>query len=116
MLALVCIYLAFQLNIRALFSIVPYLIYTEMFVRVFAHAVPYLFMQYFFIAIFIILILNNKANVKVHSKGFILLLFFIIIEFFNSTRSNQPDIARGLLVNSFALTIGATWASFNFLS
>jgi O-antigen ligase len=116
MLAVVCIYLAFRMNVSDLFSITPYLIYTEMFVRVFAHAVPYLFMQYFLLAIFFILIVNNKSKVKVHSNGFVLLFFFLIIEFINGTRSQNPDIARGLLLNSLTLAFAAMWASFNFLS
>src|SRR5690349_21440229 len=70
-LAVVCIYLAFQSNTGLLFSIIPYLIYTEMFIRVFAHTVPYLFMQYFLLAIFTILILRNQSRVKMHSRGFI---------------------------------------------
>ncbi|HXL58022.1 MAG TPA: O-antigen ligase family protein [Chitinophagaceae bacterium] len=116
MLSVVCIFLAFQVNVKALFSIMPYLIYTEIFVRAYAHAIPYLFLQYFFIAIFIILIVKDSTNVKVHSRGFIFLLFFIIIEFFNGSRSNDPDIARGLMLNSFALAIIVVWSSFNFLS
>jgi len=116
MLGILCTYFAFRVDTKALFSVMPYLIYTEMFVRVFAHAVPYLFMQYFFIAIFILLILNSKTNVKIHSKGFIFFLLFIIVEFFNGSRSNNPDIARGLLVNSFAVAVIVIWSSFNFLS
>jgi O-antigen ligase len=116
MLGILCMYLAFRIDTRALFSVMPYLIYTEMFVRVFAHTVPYLFMQYFFIAIFILLILSNKTNVKIHSKGFIFFLLFIIVEFFNGSRSTNPDIARGLLINSLALAVVVVWSSFNFLS
>jgi O-antigen ligase len=116
MLGILCVYFAFRIDLKALFSIMPYLIYTEMFVRVFARVVPYLFMQYFFIAIFILLILNNKTNVNIHSKGFIFFVLFIIVEFFNGSRSNNPDIARGLLINSLALAIVIIWSSFNFLS
>jgi len=115
-LAVVCIYLAFQSNTGLLFSIIPYLIYTEMFIRVFAHTVPYLFMQYFLLAVFTILIFRNQSRVKMHSRGFIFLFFFIIIEFVNGVRSQNPDIARGLLINTFVLALAVMWASFNFLS
>jgi hypothetical protein len=116
MLGIVCIYFAFQINIRVVFSIIPYLIYTEMFIRAFARSVPYLFMQYLLLAIFFILIVNNQSRVKVHSKAFILLFFFLIIEVINGFRSDNPDIARGLLINSLVLVIGVIWSSFNFLS
>jgi O-antigen ligase len=116
LLAGVCVFLAFQSNINLLFAIVPYLIYTEMFIRVFTHSVPYLFMQYFFLAIFTILIFRNKSRVKVHSRGFVFLFFFIIIEFINGFRSHNPDIARGLLINTLVLAFAVMWGSFNFLS
>jgi O-antigen ligase len=116
LLAGMCIFLAFQSNMNLLFSVIPYLIYTEMFIRVFAHSVPYLFMQYFLLIIFTILIFRNQSKVKIHSRAFIFLFFFIIIEFVNGARSENPDIARGLLINTLVLAAGVMWASFNFLS
>jgi O-antigen ligase len=114
--AIACVYLAFQLKTTSMFALMPYLIYTEMFVRVFVHTVPYLFLQYFFIGIFSILILKKESKVRLHSKAFVLLFFFIIIEFINGTRANAPDIARGLLINTLALAVIIMWSSFNTLS
>jgi len=116
LLGVVCLYLAFQLRVKDVFCVMPYLIYTEMFTRVYAHAVPYLFIQYLLIGVFLVLILNNKSKVRMHSKAFIFLFFFIIIEFINGTRSENPDIARGLLINSLVLALGSMWGSFHFLS
>ncbi len=116
MLAVVCLFLAFQNNIRALFSLLPFMIYAEMYMRVWVHSLPYLFMPYFYIAVFSVLILKGGPGVRLHSRSFILLLLFIVIEFINSTRSINADVTRGLLTNSLALAIIVTWASSNIIS
>ncbi|HRI22961.1 MAG TPA: hypothetical protein PLA68_18510, partial [Panacibacter sp.] len=108
LLAVVCLFFAFQNNTRALFSLLPFMVFSEMYMRTWVHAIPYLFMPYFFTAIFSVLILQGGSGIKLHSRNFLLLLLFTVIEFINSTRSINPDITRGLLTNSLALAIIVT--------
>ena len=114
--AAVCFYMAFQNNIADLLSIIPYLIYSEIYMRAFVHSIPYLFMPYFLIAIFFVLILNNRSGIKLHSRNFILFFLFIVIEFVGSFRSVSADITRGLLTNSLVLFFVAMWSSFNIIT
>lgn len=112
----VCVYLAFQQNVKTLLCTLPYLVYTEMFIRTFVTSVPYLFMQYLFCGVFFILLLTNKSLVRPHSRTFFLLIFFILIELINSTRSSDPDVTRGLIINSLGLVLAITWASCNVIT
>lgn len=114
-LCIICLYFAFQNNYANVLSLLPYLIYTEMFVRTYIPGIPYLFMPYFLIALFTILIIKNGVAVKLHSKSFILMLLFVFIEFINISRSNNPDVARGLVTNSFVLVIVSLWSSYNII-
>ncbi|MEP7318194.1 MAG: hypothetical protein ABI921_05625, partial [Panacibacter sp.] len=87
-----CIYMAFQNNITAIFSVMPYLIYSEMYMRAYVQTIPYLFLPYFFIAIFLILIFRSGTRVKLHSRVFIFMIFFLLVEMISSTRSSSPDV------------------------
>jgi len=116
LIALVCIFLAFQNNLKVLFSVLPYLIYTEMYIRAYVPKIPYLFLPYLFISIFLVLIIRSGTNVRLHSRVFIFLIFYLVVELISSTRSNNPDVARGILVNSVLLTVAVIWASYNFFS
>jgi len=114
--AVACIFLAFQNNVKALFSVLPYLIYTEMYIRAYVPKIPYLFLPYLFISIFLVLIIRSGTNVRLHSRVFIFLVFYLIVELISSTRSNNTDVARGILVNSVLLVVAVIWASYNFFS
>ena len=116
LIALVCIFLAFQNNVKALFSILPYLIYTEMYIRAYVTKIPYLFLPYLFICLFLVLIIRSGTNIRLHSKVFIFLIFYLLIELISSTRSNNPDVARGVLINSLLLGVAVIWGSSNFFS
>ncbi len=116
LLSLACIFFAFQNDAQKVLCLLPYLIYTEMFIRAYVVAVPYLFLQYLLVCLFTILFLRNSSKVKVHSRCFVLFLLFFIIEGINYTRSLIPDVARGLMVNTFMLGIMILWSSFNFLT
>ncbi|MFZ1799381.1 MAG: O-antigen ligase family protein [Chitinophagaceae bacterium] len=110
-LGLVCIYLATQNDVIRIFKILPFLIYSEMFMRAYVSFVPYLFMPYIYIAIFGVMILNNGVKLKLHSPYVIFILFFIFIEYINSFRTDNPDYARGLLINSTAVAVMALWGA-----
>jgi len=62
------------------------------------------------------MITQGGSKVKVHSKAFILLLFFAIIELVDSYRSLYPDNARGLVINTLALAFISIWGSTHVLS
>lgn len=113
MLAGWCVFLAFSNNFNDLFALIPYLIYTELFVRAYVPFVPYLFMPYLYITLAFILLTQNSSEWKMFSRSFIFIVLFVIVEFINSFRSTEPDIARGLLVNSIAIMAVSVWGAFN---
>ena len=93
-----------------------YMVYSERYIKNKASLVPFLFMQYFIIAIFFILLLSQKkSTLKMHSKAFVLLIFFCLIDFLDTLRSYDATLARSIFINTLSITIIATWASFNFL-
>lgn len=115
LLTVLCLYFALQNDAPKMLCVLPYLIYSEMYMRAYVHAVPYLFMPYLYIILFLILILRNSTQVKMYSRAVVFFFFYFIIEFINYTRAYDIDIARGLLVNTIALTLIVIWGSFNFL-
>lgn len=112
----VCVYYAFRSDIKMIFTILPYLIYTEIFVRAYVPSIPYLFTQYLFIAIFGVLIFKKGGRVKLHSRTFVFLMLFMLIELINIQRSNDPLVARGLVTNDLALAVMVMWGCCNFIS
>ncbi len=113
LLSIICIFFAFQNNIASVLSILPYLIYSEMFMRAYVKSVPYLYLQYLIIGIFMIMFLKKGVKLRMHSRCFIFMILFLFLEIFNSGRSTDPTYVRLLVTNSLALTMIATWASFN---
>ena len=113
LLSIACIYFAFQNEVSTVLSILPYLIYTEMFIRSYVHALPYLSMQYLFIAVFGILFLQNGVNAKFHSKSAMWLVLFTLVEIVNSTRAADQNIGRSLVINTISLTVVVIWACSN---
>lgn len=111
-----CIYFATQNEVNNVFKILPYLIYSEMFMRAYVSFVPYLFMPYLYIAVFGILILQNGVKLKLHSNYVIFIVFFVFIEYINSFRSNDPEYTRGLLINSTAVAVVALWGASEVIS
>ncbi len=116
LLSIACIYFTFQSNVGMILSLLPYLIYTEIFIRAYVPAIPYLFIQYLFIAIFGVLIVRRGGKVKLYSRTFVFLFLFMLIELINSTRSDAPDIARALVINDLVVVIMAMWSCLNFIT
>jgi O-antigen ligase len=110
LLAIVCIYFTFRNNVTTVLILLPYLIYTEMFMRKYVLSVPYLFLQYLFVALFGIMILKKGGKIKLHSRTFVFLIFCILIELVNSIKSSDPDIARALLINELSLVVVVMWS------
>src|SRR3954447_5424529 len=83
MLGIVCIYFTFRNETDKVLCLLPYFIYTEIFMRAYVTAIPYLFLQYLFITIFLVLILRRAGQVRVYSRTFIFLFLFILVELIN---------------------------------
>lgn len=115
-LVIFCVFLAFHNKYLQVLCLLPYLMYTEMFIRAFVVFIPYLFMQYALAFIFFILVVKSAVTARKHTTGYILFLFFVFIEFLNSYRSESPDTARFALINSLVLVFVILWASFNYLT
>lgn len=113
--AAVCVYFAFKNDVKNVFTVLPYLVYTEMFMRTGTGGsyVPYLFMQYLMIALFFIMLLNKKGELRVHSRCAVLILLYAVIEFLDIIRAEDITYARSMVTNSVLLTFVALWASSN---
>src|SRR4051794_30698759 len=112
-LSMVCLFFAFHNNMKIVLSVLPYLVYTEMYIRTYVKFIPYLFLPYLLIAVFGASFLQNRNNVRIHSKSFGFLFFYTIIEIMDSFRCANPDIAKFLMINSIALFVIVMWSSFN---
>jgi O-antigen ligase len=112
-----CIIFAAQNKLDKFFTYVPFLIYTEVFERVYASSiVPYLAMQYMYVIAFSILIINYAAKNPPHSKAYYLLIFFGILEVVNGLSPDRPILLRAIFFNSFSLILAVVWASHTRLS
>lgn len=98
-------------NIEFVLCALPYLIYTEMFVRDRVPAMPYLFMPYYYILLFLTLILLRINSLKFYSRAFILLVCFALLESIDTIRTNDIEYARFLTANIISLALIAVWAS-----
>lgn len=115
-LALVILYNALENRAERVLTLLPFLIYSEMFMRSYVSWIPYLFMPYFYLLVFSILIANQGSSLKVHSRYFVLIFIFLLIELINSFRTANSDNARSLLINSSVLVVLAFWSSANVIS
>lgn len=115
MVAGLCCYLALKNDAAVMLCVLPYLMYTEMFMRAYVPAIPYLFIPYLYIFLFLVLFLRSSTSVLMHSRSVVLYLLFFLVEFVSYTRSQNSDVAKGLLTNSLALSIIILWGSFNIL-
>lgn len=111
----VCLFFAFQNDVRKVFSVLPYLVYSEIFIRGKASFIPYLFIQYLMIGVFVFLIIKEGTKVKINSRAFVFILLFALVELGNSFRAQDEVYARTLIVNTFLLAVIVTWSSFNIL-
>lgn len=115
---MVCIFFAFRNDIKRVFTVLPYLVYTEMFMRTGTGGtyVPYLFMQYLMIGVFFVMMLNKKGEIKIHSRCALPILLYAAIEFLDMIRAEDITYARSMVTNSVLLVFVSLWASANPLS
>ena len=109
---LFCVYLAITHNVFGFFTMVPFLIYTEIFVRAYALFIPYLTLQYLFILCFSLLLITGPKNRKAHFSGYVFFVLFGLLELLNE----KAQVARSILINTFALFMAIVWAAFNIMS
>jgi O-antigen ligase len=110
---LCCIYML-QGNIEKTFLLLPYIVYSEIFVRGHVRAfIPYLSVQYMFIIGFTLLIVKTKLKRSdFHFKPIGFLVFFYLVEILNGFFSEKSIITNAIQLNTLALTLPAIWASF----
>ncbi len=108
----VCIFYCIKGDVVAFFTLLPYVVYTEVFVRGFVRWVPYLTLQYSYIICFAILLLRVKRLKKPHSYAFYFLIMYTFMEVANNLYPDKPDVVRAIMFNSFALLMPVVWASY----
>jgi hypothetical protein len=112
----VCFKYALDNNIFKLFNTLPYIVYTEVYIRHAALIVPYMFITYLYILIFFFLLIRQKKwSIIVHSKVFILLIIYFLLELVDVFRTSDAEYARFLTISSLSLAFCAMWASHNYL-
>lgn len=116
LLSAVCIFKCFQGDVMGFFTIVPFVMYTEILIRGFARWVPYLTLQYLFIICFTLLMMVGIKQKVNHFKGFFLLLLYMVLELLNNLAPDKAEIGRSIMTNSLALLLPVIWASYNVLN
>jgi len=112
----ICAWVGTQNKLDKLFTYLPFICYTEPYMRGFIRAIPYLSIEYLYLFVFGVLILRNLRTAKPHSHGFILMILFGIVEFLNGLFPDDPRLLRPILINSASLIIVIVWSSLNRLS
>lgn len=115
-LAAVLVYQAATSNVYGFFTLLPFMIYNEIFVRAFARFLPYLTIQYLLIICFSLLLITGPKNKKAHFSGYIIFVLFCLLELLNNVHPDKSQIARSILVNSFAVLSAVVWGAFNILN
>ena len=113
--AAACAYYALQNNVTKVMSLLPYLVYAEIFIRSRIHYLPYLFVQDFLIVVFLILLTRGGTKFYLHSRAFIFMVLFALLEFFDAYRATDAIYARGLITNTMDVAVISIWASSYYL-
>jgi len=111
-----CIGVAFQNNISKFFKLLPHLVYYELIVRANSTHLPALTTEYGLIVCFSLLLINNGTKLRTHSRAFVFIFLYVLVEAFDYVRTQEPDFARLAITNSTLLLLIALWASSNTLS
>ncbi|QEC69098.1 O-antigen ligase family protein [Panacibacter ginsenosidivorans] len=113
-----CIYFAFRNDHFRLFTVLPYVVFTEVFIRNGAGVtyVPYLFVEYLLIGVFVIMLLSKGGSLKLHSRCALPIFLYAIVEILDMIRAHDITYARSMVTNTIVLTAMAMWASANTLS
>ncbi len=114
--AALLVYYAVTNNVHKFFTFLPFMIYTEIIVRAYARFLPYLTTQYLFIICFSLLLISGRKNKQAHFGGYIFFALFMLLELLNNVHPDRPQVARSVIVNSFALFSAVLWGAFNIMN
>jgi len=110
-----CIYFALKGDIKNLFTLFPYFVYSEIYIRAFRSFVPNIYADYVFMAILALLLLRQGSAFRLYSVSFVFIGLYALIELIDVVRTNEPAFARIHSVNSINLFLVMLWASSNIL-
>lgn len=117
MLSVACLYFASQGDNETALCILAYPVYAERYIKNEVTFIPFLFLQYLIIALFVVMLFRQKKSFsKMHSRAFVSLILYTLIELIDSSRAHDAVYARSLYVNTLTITAAATWGAFNFLT
>jgi O-antigen ligase len=113
---LMCIKYALENNLYGLFTILPYLVYNEIYARRYILSLPYLYVQYLLIIVFALLLITKKRSIGRHSGIFIFMVLYSVLEILDLSRTNDITYSKMLITNTVCITVIVAWGSFNYLS
>ena len=111
-----CGWYGIQKKMMQFFTYLPFVCYTEPYVRGFIKAVPYLSIEYMYIFVFLVLIFRDLKKNKPHSYAFVFMILFGLVEFLNGLFPDDPHLLRPILINSISLIVVIVWSCLNRLS
>lgn len=104
-------------DIENFFSYLPYIIFSEIFIRGHVRLLPYLSAQYLIIISFLLFLIRGRFNVKdLHFRPIVFFILFYLLEILNGFYSFTPRITGALQWQTFTVLVVVVWASFNKLS
>jgi O-antigen ligase len=112
----VCLLYGVQDKMNKFLTYLPFLIYSEVFIRAYLREIPYLSMSYLFITVFLVQIINYNKNKKAHSKAYLFLIGFALLEVINGFFPARPQLLRSIFFSSSTAILAIIWSSFNILS
>ncbi len=102
-------------NTYAFFTLLPFMIFNEIFIRAFARSLPYLTTQYVIIISFSLLLIIGRKNKKAHFSGYIMFVLFCLLELLNNVYPAKAQISRSIISNSATVMAAVVWGAFNVL-
>ena len=111
-----CGWYGVQKKMMQFFTYLPFVCYTEPYIRGFIKSVPYLSIEYMYIFVFLVLIFRGLKKNKPHTYAFVFMILFGLVEFLNGLFPDDPHLLRPILINSISLIIVIVWSCLNKLS
>ena len=112
----VALYRAAQNDVPGFLVVMPFAIYTEIFIRANARWLPYLTLQYVIIICFGLMLIRSIRYSRFHFYGYFFLALFTALELLNNIYPDKAAVGRPIIVNSIALLLVSVWASTNVLN
>ncbi|MDE3237323.1 MAG: hypothetical protein KGO81_15360, partial [Bacteroidota bacterium] len=100
LLCAICLYFALRENLDKLFMVLPFVCYTEVYMRGYIKSMPYLMVEYLYLAMFGFLILKHLKDKKAHSHAYILMIVFALMELLNGLFPDDARLFKPIIINS----------------